>query len=173
MSAGGRWLLHCKTCTRRLADAELERRRCAACEARIARRRQLAERIAECRNAPPPRRTVRLYERLNRQELLRDFLANALTERKEKSMAETIEERLDDYAREYAAKLREYFRAAARVFNRSSVVLGDEAEYADDLILQQLHDLLLEIEPEIFEEVARLRRRSEATKAGQRKRKEQ
>lgn len=169
--------LICRTCLRRLAAGELAARRCTPCEERLARKLKLqdllrarseavAARQAEIEAAKP---AIRLYQRLDSADQFWEAVARAYGRRKEEEeMPEINTQELDDYAREYAGRLRKYFRQTARILNRSSVRLGDDAQEPDDLILQQLHDELLEVEPDIFDEVERLDRRSELTKKKQR-----
>jgi hypothetical protein len=173
--------LICRTCVKRLAAEELAARRCASCEERLARKLKLQDLLRARRQADAARQArieaeieaakpaIRLYERLDSADQFWEAVARAYGRRKEEEeMREIDTQELDDFAREYAGRLRNYFRKAARILNRSSVRMGDDAQEPDDLILQQLLDELLEVEPDIFEEVERLDRRSEVTKKKQR-----
>lgn len=176
--------LICRTCLRRLVAGELAARRCGPCEERLAKKLKLQDLLRARREADAARQArieaeaeaakpaIQLYERLDSADQFWTAVARAYGRRKEEEgMPEINTQELDDYAREYAGRLRNYFRKSARILNRSSVRLGDDAQEPDDLILQQLHDELLEVEPDIFEEVERLDRRSESTKKKQRQQK--
>lgn len=157
----------CRTCTKALTVEERPRRRCGACEERLvlraaeqARRRQEAEeerRQWEIQQLLKPRLGVTAEKKW--QSRLWQAVADAyFARRKEEETMDLNEEALEAHAHEFAARLQAFELKAARIFNRGSARLGDDAVEPDDVIQLELLDLFEETFPNAFEKAEKLDR---------------
>lgn len=158
----------CRTCTKALKVEERSRRRCGACEERLAL--QAAERARRKQEEMEERRDWEIQQTLKPrlgvtaekkwQTRLWQAVADAYVARRkeEKDMPYLDEEALEEHAREFAARIQAFELKAARIFNKGSARLGDDAVEPDDVIQIELLDLFEETFPTAFAKAEKLDR---------------